>query len=65
MDDERVLRSYMRLLSPEHRLLIARDGGDAIELLESGAAPDAVLVEPICPASTAGSCSNRVQPGAS
>jgi signal transduction histidine kinase/CheY-like chemotaxis protein len=44
-DDERVLRSYMRLLNPEHRLLIAQDGGDAIELLESGSAPDAVLLE--------------------
>ena len=44
-DDERVLRSYMRLLNPEHRLLIAQDCGDAIELLESGSAPDAVLLE--------------------
>jgi signal transduction histidine kinase/CheY-like chemotaxis protein len=44
-DDERVLRSYVRLLNPLHRLLIAQDGGDAIELLESGSAPDAVLLE--------------------
>jgi signal transduction histidine kinase len=44
-DDERMLRSYMRLLNPEHRLLIAQDGGDAIELLESGSTPDAVLLE--------------------
>jgi signal transduction histidine kinase len=44
-NDERVLRSYMRLLNPEHRLLIAQDGDDAIELLESGSSPDAVLLE--------------------
>lgn len=44
-DDERVLRSYMRLLHPLHRLLIAQDSQDAIELLESGSAPDAVLLE--------------------
>jgi signal transduction histidine kinase len=44
-DDERVLRSYMRLLNPDHRLLIAQDASDAIELLESGSAPDAVLLE--------------------
>jgi CheY-like chemotaxis protein len=40
-----VLRSYMRLLNPEHRLLIAQDGSDAIDLLESGSAPDAILLE--------------------
>jgi two-component system NtrC family sensor kinase len=44
-DDERVLRSYVRMLNPLHRLLIAQDGGDAIELLESGSAPDVVLLE--------------------
>ncbi len=44
-DDERVLRSYMRLLNPLHHLLIAQDGRDAIELLESGSTPDAVLLE--------------------
>ncbi len=44
-DDERVLRSYVRLLNPLHRVLIAQDGGDAIELLESGSTPDAVLLE--------------------
>ena len=44
-DDERVLRSYVRLLNPLHRLLIARDGDDAIELLTSGSAPDAIVLE--------------------
>jgi len=44
-DDERVLRSYVRMLNPLHRLMIAQDGGDAIELLESGSAPDVVLLE--------------------
>jgi CheY-like chemotaxis protein len=44
-DDERVLRSYVRMLNPLHRLMIAQDGGDAIELLESGSSPDVVLLE--------------------
>jgi signal transduction histidine kinase len=44
-DDERVLRSYVRLLNPTHRLLIAQDGRDAIDLLESGSEPDMVLLE--------------------
>ena len=44
-DDERVLRSYVRMLNPIHRLLIAQDGRDAIELLESGSTPDIVLLE--------------------
>lgn len=44
-DDERVLRSYVRLLNPAHRLLIAQDGRDAIDLLESGSEPDIVLLE--------------------
>jgi signal transduction histidine kinase len=43
--DERVLRSYVRLLNPLHRLLIAQDGRDAIDLLESGSEPDMVLLE--------------------
>ncbi len=44
-DDERMLRSYTRLLNPTHRLMIAPDGRDAIELLQSGSTPDAVLLE--------------------
>ena len=44
-DDERVLRSYVRMLNPLHRVLIAQDGRDAIELLESGSTPDVVVLE--------------------
>lgn len=44
-DDERVLRSYVRMLNPLHRALIAQDGRDAIELLESGSTPDVVVLE--------------------
>ncbi len=44
-DDERVLRSYVRLLHPDYRVIIAQDAADAIGLLESGSSPDAVLME--------------------
>jgi CheY-like chemotaxis protein len=44
-DDERVLRSYVRLLHPDYRVIIAQDVADAIGLLESGSSPDAVLME--------------------
>jgi signal transduction histidine kinase/CheY-like chemotaxis protein len=44
-DDERLLRSYVRMLNPLHRVLIAQDGRDAIELLESGSTPDVVVLE--------------------
>jgi signal transduction histidine kinase/CheY-like chemotaxis protein len=44
-DDERVLRSYVRLLNPLHRVLIAQDARDAIDLIESGSTPDLVLLE--------------------
>jgi two-component system NtrC family sensor kinase len=44
-DDERVLRSYVRLLNPLHRVLIAQDARDAIDLIESGSTPDIVLLE--------------------
>jgi signal transduction histidine kinase len=44
-DDERLLRSYVRLLNPLHHLLIARDAKDAIELLASGSAPNAIVLE--------------------
>jgi signal transduction histidine kinase/CheY-like chemotaxis protein len=44
-DDQRVLRSYVRILNPIHRVLIAADGRDAIEALESGSEPDMVLLE--------------------
>ncbi len=44
-DDPRLLRSYARLLHPEHRLYIAQEGREAIELLASGSKPDLVIVE--------------------
>lgn len=44
-DDERVLRSYVRLLHTDYRIVIAQDTSDAIELLESGSNPDAVVLE--------------------
>jgi signal transduction histidine kinase/CheY-like chemotaxis protein len=44
-DDERVLRSYARILNPVHRVLIAGDGRDAIEALDSGSEPDVVVLE--------------------
>jgi CheY-like chemotaxis protein/anti-sigma regulatory factor (Ser/Thr protein kinase) len=44
-DDERILRSYARLLGNRYRLMIACDGGEAIDMLESGSTPDVVLME--------------------
>jgi signal transduction histidine kinase/CheY-like chemotaxis protein len=44
-DDQRVLRSYVRILNPIHRVLIAGDGRDAIEALESSVEPDVILLE--------------------
>ncbi len=44
-DDERVLRSYVRLLHADYRIVIAQDTSDAIELLESGSQPDVVVLE--------------------
>jgi signal transduction histidine kinase/ActR/RegA family two-component response regulator len=44
-DDERMLRAYSRLSSSDYRILTARDGAEAIELLESGSAPDVVVME--------------------
>lgn len=44
-DDERVLRAVARCLGPRHRLLLARDGREAIELLDSGSHADVVLTE--------------------
>ena len=44
-DDERVLRSYARLLGNPYRLMIACDGSEAIDMLESGSTPDVVLME--------------------
>lgn len=44
-DDVHMLRSYARLLSAEHRMLVAHDGRDAIDLLESGSVADVAIVE--------------------
>jgi len=44
-DDERMLRSYARLLGGRHRLMIAYDGREAIEMLESGSTPGILLVD--------------------
>jgi len=44
-DDPRLLRSYARLLNAEHRVVVAHDGRDAIELLEAGTNPDLAVIE--------------------
>ncbi|HKP62965.1 MAG TPA: hybrid sensor histidine kinase/response regulator [Polyangiales bacterium] len=43
--DPQILRSYGRVLATTHRLLVARDEDEAIELLESGSEPDAIVAE--------------------
>jgi len=44
-DDPRMLRSYARLLAPDHRVMTAQGWNDAIELLESGLSARLVLVD--------------------
>jgi CheY-like chemotaxis protein len=44
-DDPRMLRSYARLLNAEHRIVIAHDGRDAIDMLESGSVANLAVVE--------------------
>jgi signal transduction histidine kinase/ActR/RegA family two-component response regulator len=44
-DDERVLRSYSRLLGSRHRMMVAYDGREAIDMIRSGSSPDVLLVE--------------------
>lgn len=44
-DDERVLRAGARVLQGRHRVLTARDGQEAIELLSSGSNADVVVLE--------------------
>jgi two-component system NtrC family sensor kinase len=44
-DDPRMLRSYARLLNAEHRIMIAHDGRDAIDMLESGSVANLAVVE--------------------
>jgi len=43
--DPHMLRAYARILSGEHRLIVARDACEAIELLESGSEANVVLSE--------------------
>jgi DNA-binding response OmpR family regulator len=44
-DDERVLRSYARLLGTRHHLMVAYDGREAMEMLQCGSIPDVLVVE--------------------
>jgi len=44
-DDERVLRSYARLLGSRHRLMVACDGREAIQMLQSGSTADVLVLE--------------------
>jgi signal transduction histidine kinase/ActR/RegA family two-component response regulator len=44
-DDERVLRSYARLLGARHRIMVAYDGLEAIDMIRSGSSPDVLVVE--------------------
>jgi two-component system cell cycle sensor histidine kinase/response regulator CckA len=50
-DDERVLRSYARVLGQDHRLMVAYDGREAMEMIQSGSAPDVLVVEVDLPGS--------------
>ncbi|HVU01403.1 MAG TPA: ATP-binding protein [Polyangiaceae bacterium] len=43
-DDERVLRSYARLLSPAHRVVTARDAEEAFDAIVGGFEPDVILL---------------------
>jgi len=44
-DDPRMLRSYARLLNAQHRIVVAHDARDAIEVLESGSNPELLVIE--------------------
>ena len=44
-DDERVLRSYARLLGARHRIMLAYDGREAIDMIRSGSSPDVLVIE--------------------
>jgi len=44
-DDSRVLRAGARVLQGRHRVLTARDGQEAIDLLMSGSNADVVVLE--------------------
>lgn len=44
-DDERVLRAGARVLQSKHRVMIAHDGQEAIDLLSSGSEADVIVME--------------------
>ncbi|MFT3922314.1 MAG: ATP-binding protein [Myxococcales bacterium] len=44
-DDVQLLRSYARLLGASHRMIVAHDGREAVDLLESGSGADIALLE--------------------
>jgi signal transduction histidine kinase len=44
-DDERVLRSYARLLGSRHRIMVAYDGREAIDMIRSGSSPEVLVLE--------------------
>jgi two-component system cell cycle sensor histidine kinase/response regulator CckA len=44
-DDDRMLRAYARFLHPRCRIVVARDGTEAVELLDSGSKVDVVVTD--------------------
>jgi len=44
-EDRRVLRAFVRFLRPTYNVIVAEDGREAIELLETGSSPDMLLCE--------------------
>ncbi len=48
-DDERVLRAFARTLSGLYDVLLARDGQEAIDLLQSGSRADVILTDVALP----------------
>jgi signal transduction histidine kinase len=44
-DDDRMLRAYARFLHPRCRIVVARDGNEAVELLDSGSKVDVVVTD--------------------
>jgi len=44
-DDARMLRAYSRVLGRRHNVILASDGEEAMELIQSGSAADVVLSE--------------------
>ncbi len=43
--DPQMLRAYARVLGAAHRLIVARDEREAMELIEAGSQPDAIVIE--------------------